>query len=340
MANAKKLPSGSWRVRVFSHKDSEGKAHYESFTAPTKVEAEMKAAQFAATKNRRVRHDMTVGDALDGYIRSKEPVLSPSTTDGYVKMRKNHYKSIEKKRLRTLSSEDMQQFVSELSTELSSKSVRNIYGLLTAAISLYCPDMTFKVTLPPKKKYRPQSPSDEAVRSLYNAAYPRQKICIGLGMLGLREGEVAALLYSDLEGDIIHVNKDLVRNRYGKWVIKETPKTEDGDRYVKLPPYLVELIGTGKGRIIPTTPNTITKQFIKLRNKLDLPNIRFHDLRHYFASTAAVLGVPDTYIADMGGWQRGGSVMKSVYQNNITSMSEYYSKKMADHMENVVKEDA
>lgn len=340
MANAKKLPSGSWRVRVFSHKDSAGKAHYESFTAPSKAEAEMKASQFAAFKSRRIRHDITVGDALDGYIRAKEAVLSPSTTSGYVKMRKLHYAGIEKKKLRTITSEDMQQFVSDLSLRLSPKTVRNVYALLTASFSLYCPDVAFKVTLPAKKKFRPQSPSDEAVKKLYEAAYPRQRICIGLGMLGLREGEIAALTYEDMHDDIIHVNKDIVRNRYGKWVVKETPKTEDGDRYVKLPPYLVELIGTGKGRIVPTTPNTITKQFIKLRTKLDLPGIRFHDLRHYFASTAAVLGIPDTYIADMGGWQRGGSVMKSVYQNNIASMSDYYSKKMADHMENIIKEDA
>ena len=32
--------------------------------------------------------------------------------------------------------------------------------------------------------------------------------------------------------------------------------------------------------------------------------------------------------------------MKSVYQNNITSMSNYYNKKIADNMESIVKEDA
>ena len=74
----------------------------------------------------------------------------------------------------------------------------------------------------------------------------------------------------------------------------------------------------------------------ELRDKLGLNGIRFHDLRHYFASSAAVLGIPDIYTADMGGWQRGGSVMKSVYQNNITSMSEYYSRKIADHMDGVI----
>ena len=35
MATARKLPSGSWRIQVFDHKDVDGKKHYKSFTAPT-----------------------------------------------------------------------------------------------------------------------------------------------------------------------------------------------------------------------------------------------------------------------------------------------------------------
>ena len=88
MAKAKKLPSGSWRCRAYSHKDADGKQHYESFTAPTKAEAEMMAAEYSAGKKRRVRADLTVHEAIDGYIRAKEPVLSPSTIRGYDRMMK------------------------------------------------------------------------------------------------------------------------------------------------------------------------------------------------------------------------------------------------------------
>ena len=68
MATAKKLPSGSWRVQVYSH-SKDGKKIRESFTAPTKAEAEMKAAKFSVNRKRRAKHDLTVGEALDGYIR-------------------------------------------------------------------------------------------------------------------------------------------------------------------------------------------------------------------------------------------------------------------------------
>ena len=39
MAEPKKLPSGSWRVRVFIGKNKDGKKMYKSITAPTKKEA-------------------------------------------------------------------------------------------------------------------------------------------------------------------------------------------------------------------------------------------------------------------------------------------------------------
>ena len=123
------------------------------------------------------------------------------------------------------------------------------------------------------------------------------------------------------------------------WIIKPRPKTDDSDRYVMLPPFVLDQIGSGTGRIIDINPNTVTKQFIKYRNKLGL-SLTFHDLRHFFASTASVLGIPDIYTADMGGWDRNSAAMKSIYQNNITSMSEYYAKKLNNHLSGIIKEDA
>lgn len=334
MAKAKKLESGSWNVQVFSHVEK-GKRKYVSFTAPTKNEALLMAAEFKAGKKRRVRYDLTVGEALDGYIKAKESVLSPSTITEYRRMRDNDFSSIRDKRIRDLTSEDIQLFISELSREKSAKTVGNIYGLLSPALAMYQPDVTYRVTLPQKPKRRPVSPGDEEVRTLFAAASPKMKIRIALAMCGLRRGEICALEYDDLEGDVIHIHADMVKGLNEKWVIKEIPKTSESDRFLKLPPELVEMIGSGSGRIVQCNPNTITEGFTKLRDSLGL-HIRFHDLRHYFASTAAVLQIPDIYTADMGGWERGGTAMKTVYQNNIQSMSDFYAKKINRHMSDIM----
>jgi len=335
MAKAKKLPSGMWNVMVYSHTEG-GKRKYVSFTAPTKAQVELKAAEYKANKKRLTYTDLTVKQAVDGYINAKEAVLSPATIRGYTNTSK-HFDRIGSKKIRSLSSEEVQTFISDLSIKgLSPKTIKNVYGLLTASIALYCPDLYFRVSLPAKKKTRPSSPSDGAVAALYEQATGNLKKAIAFGCLGLRVGEICALTYDDIDGDTIHISKDMVMNKNNQWIIKDVPKTEDSDRIVKVPGYLLELIGEGTGRIVPVYPNTICKRFIKLRDKLGL-SIKFHDLRHYFASTAAVLNIPDIYTADMGGWSRAGNapVMKSVYQNNIKSMSDYYADKMADHMQKI-----
>jgi hypothetical protein len=59
-------------------------------------------------------------------------------------------------------------------------------------------------------------------------------------------------------------------------------------------------------------------------------------MRHFFASAAAILNIPKIYLADMGGWERDSNILEAVYQNNITSMSDFYSDKMADFLNDTI----
>ena len=95
MAKAKKLPSGSWRVRVPDGKNLEtGKPKYKSFTADTKKEAEYMAAEYALTRKEKEKpKNLTVGEAIDRYI-DENPLLSDSTKVGYRKIRRNNLKPI------------------------------------------------------------------------------------------------------------------------------------------------------------------------------------------------------------------------------------------------------
>lgn len=83
MAKAKKLKSGSWRCLVYDYTDSGGKRHYESFTAPTKKEAEYLAAEFSLNKKQLYRSDKTFGQALEYYISVRENISSPRTVANY-----------------------------------------------------------------------------------------------------------------------------------------------------------------------------------------------------------------------------------------------------------------
>lgn len=327
---AKKLRSGSWNVLVFSHMEG-NKRKYASFTAPTKDEALLMAAEFKAGKKRSVRHDLKVSEAVDGYIRAKEGVLSPATIRGYKRL-VNYYEDIGRKRVRALTNEDMQIFVSDLSKDVSPKSVRNIYGFLVSCIRFYAPGTAFSVTLPPMVEYRPTSPEDDDIKKLCDAATGQLHTCILLGIRGMRRGEICALKYEDIKDGVAHIHADMVKSASGEWIYKEIPKTSGSDRFVRVPD-----LGEGEGFIVKWTPDTVTKRFIELRKSVGV-NIRFHDLRHFFASTGALI-MPDIYLADMGGWSRkmSSSVMKSVYQNNMESMSEYYSQVMEQKLREIAE---
>ena len=112
MAKAKKLPSGSWRVQVYAGEEN-GKRKYRSFTAPTRKEAEFQAAQYALERKERENGNITVKEAIDRYIKSKEPVLSPSTIRGYRIIYRNNLKSLMDVRLGGLTAEKIQQAISE-----------------------------------------------------------------------------------------------------------------------------------------------------------------------------------------------------------------------------------
>ena len=334
MPTAKKLPSGSWRVQVYSHHEGKKKIRH-SFTAPTKREAELMASQF---KNglRSADDNKTVKEAIKGYIAAKKGVLSPSTIRGYERMAK-YYAPIDHLKLSKLTNEKMQLFVSDLSGKLSPKTVSNIFGLLTSSIALYLPEKRFKVTLPRIIPKQQNSPSDDDIRALYEGATDRMKVCIALAAFGsMRRGEISALKYGDIKGNTLYIHSNMVKDPSGKWVVKE-PKTPDSIRTISVPQAVIDLIGEGKkgDYIVKWTPDSITKRFIELRASHGL-TIRFHDMRHYFASISAVL-MPDIYTASLGGWKQNSKVLKSVYQNKIIPLAAAYNDKLIDHFDGILE---
>lgn len=337
MPRAKKMPSGNWRCRVYSYTDENG-SHYTSFTAATKAEAEAMAARYTLTRNRHIRNDLTVGEAIDQYISAKEGVLSPPTIRSYRSMQTSGFKAIERMRVKYLKKSDIQNFISQRAREVSPKTVKNTYSLLTASLRFCDADLSFNgITLPTVPKRRLESPTDEQVGILYAQADDKLKLCIALAAFGsLRRGEICALQYKDVNGNMISVHSDMVRGVDG-WVHKPYPKTSDSVREVMLPNEVISLIGSGDPEeyIAGYLPRGLSAAFERLTKKLQV-SIRFHDLRHYYASVGAVLNIPDTYLASFGGWRRNSPVLKEVYQNRITTYDDLFRGKMSKHFEKVM----
>ena len=338
MATAKKMPSGNWRCRVYSYTDSTGKKIYESFTAPTKQQAEMQAAKWSNSQSKTRPDQITVKQAIDNYLNSNSGTLSPSTIYNYKKDAKR-IKPIEHIKIRKLDNKILQTFISQLSSSgLSPKTVRNTYTLLRSSLAFSGLEVDFKIHLPQVQKRRVNAPENEQIVALYNAANHKMKIAIMLAARhSLRRGEICGLTYGDLKGNTLYVHSDMVMGPDG-WVHKETPKTSSSNRVVYLTDEEVELIGYGQPNeyIVPLTPGTIGTNFYNLKKRLGI-EIRFHDLRVYFASISAALNIPEIVTAHHGGWQEGSKTLRDHYRKPIASIDEAYAKKLNDHFKSMTQ---
>ena len=245
MAKAKKLPSGSWRCLVYSHTEKvldkktgimKDKRIYESFTSTIpgpagKRDAELQAAKFAADKERKntVQNDMTFGEALDAYIKSREAVLSPKTIMEYRGIAKRNIKSLHEIKLRKLSQEDIQEAINHETLHHSPKTIRNIHGLISAVLGQYRPDIRLTTVLP--KKVRPDLyiPSDDEIQCLIqHVTGTDMELPILLAAFGpMRRGEISALTMDNISGNRVHVCQNMVLNEQRKWIIKQ-PKSYAG----------------------------------------------------------------------------------------------------------------
>lgn len=330
MAKAKKLPSGNWNVLVFAGKDPSGKRRYESFTAPTKREAEFMAAEFTLKRKERQTGNITVGEAISRYIDSKESVLSPSTIREYRRLSRNALQGLASVKLRDITQEIVQKEISRESITHSAKTVRNMHGLLSAALAMFLPEFVLRTALPQKEKKQVYIPTDEDVKRLLKYVEGKSlEVPVLLAATGsLRRSEISALTLEDVTSTGVNINKAMVLDQNGKWVVKP-PKTAAGYRFTPLAPQVIEKVRAGLPCIVP---NSITSEFDRALKACGLPHFSFHKLRHYYASVLHSLGVPDKYIMLNGGWECE-SVLHGVYQHALSDRAESENEKVVDFFE-------
>lgn len=335
MAIAKKRNSGNYRVRVYDYTDINGKKIYRSFTAPTKKEAELLAAQYKAGRNH-ASDLLSVKDCMAEYIKLKTAVLSPSTIKKYKDIQRvleRTYPAFMSKRVNSLKQNDIQGIVSDLALNKSPKTVKNYYGLLTAISDQI---RAFKVTLPQLIDYEPNLPTEEEIGLILDYVKDKEievPILLASNCM-MRRGEICGLSMNDVnfKKKTIYIRHSLVLDEERQWVLKE-PKTKKSKREIKIPDFILDKIKK-KGYITNYNPDTLTDTFEETLVKLNIHPFRFHDLRHYCASVFHFRGIPMSYTQKYGGWSTMDTLVK-IYQHTLpdkedeifNQMNDYFSKK-------------
>lgn len=346
MATAKKLPSGSWRCQVFGGYeivDGKKKRIRKSFTVTDpsrrgKKECERLAAEWAIT-HRDPETALTVYDAVRRYIDIKERVLSPSTVRGYELYLKKRIAPISRESIHAITQTQVQRWINALADDgCSPKYIKNVYGLFASAVA-YSGGQAFAVSFPASVSPALHTPCDEEMRVLLEHIKDRPELltAVLLAAFGsMRRGEICALTSVDFTGNRVRVTKSMVRDKEGIWIIKPTPKTDESNREIVLPSFVMESITLPEtGRVVPLHPEQISNRFRRaVRSSGCGHTFRFHDLRHYYVSIAHALGVPDAYIMQMGGW-RTDNIMHRVYRDTLPDMMAKEQDKMTEHFRDV-----
>ena len=318
MANAKQMPSGNWRVQVFLGTDENGMKRKKSITAPTRWEAEKQAAEFMQDLLT-ARSRTTVAQAVRGYIDSKRNVLSPTTVCGYESILSNRLSGIMSLDIHELDSMALQRAINADAAVRSRKSIAEAKNLIVAALKMYGVHPDFNVTLPPKIPKMKDLPAAEQVIHMIRGT-EIELPCLLAMWLSLRMSEVRGLQFGDIRDGVVTIRRSKLFIS-GEDVIRNVNKTYNSTRRLVVPEYILTLI-----RAVPHTSETdyivsleypaINRQLKKL-TKANGCSLTFHDLRHLNASVMLMLGIPDKYAMERGGWS-SNRVLKAVYQHTFS----------------------
>lgn len=339
MATAKKLPSGAYRIQVYAGKDAAGKRQYISITRPTKKEAEFEALQFQI-HHKEVSRDssnMTLAEAMDKYISSKDGVLSPSTIRGYNIIRRSHLQHLMDIRLNRLTNHIIQEAINEevkphpdksgKEKATSPKSARNVIGLLSAVLRQYHPGFDLNVSLPQREAVEQTILEPDQIQTLLRAVEgTKMDIPVLLAVwLCMRSSEITGLTWDcvDFERNTITVRRAKVQDKDNHWVEKNVTKNSSSTRTLNAPDYIMKKLTAAKKtaeteHVVEATGNCLYLRLKRILKKNNLPDIRFHDLRHTSASVMAMLNVPNLYAQKRGGWATPNT-MRKVYQHTMDS---------------------
>ena len=321
---------GRWEGRiVVGHKEN-GDSIFRYVYAPTQKELTAKLRQnidayqgVELTEQSR----MTLSEWLDTWLDQMAATLRPNTLEHYRRDMENHVKPrLGTKPLTQVTASDLRKLYGALKQSgrinpradqgrgLSSNTVHSIHTTLHHALKaarnqgLIAANPADDVE-PPKIIRQPMKILNEEQLAVFMDVIQKDEIWYDFFYTelttGLRQGEICGLLWSDFDecSGTLKVSRTLHREKGGRLVAGDT-KTYAGTRKIVLPPSTTELLRERK-RIsfspwifhdplhpeAPVNPSSAYRRLKKFLEDAGLPNIRFHDLRHNFATHALTSGV-------------------------------------------------
>ena len=166
---------------------------------------------------------------------------------------------------------------------------------------------------------------------------------------GLRKGELVALRWDDLniQQRTISVSRQFVRNPDGSLELTR-PKTENSVRLVSIPQTAVDLLIQEHAKhpdspyLFPSPltgemyhPDSVVNLHKKILKDAGLGHLRFHDLRHTFATTALQNGVDVKTVSSMLGHFDAGFTLRT-YTHATRQKQDEAAATMGSFMEQVM----
>lgn len=320
---------GRWEGRIVIGYDENGLPKTKNVLAKTKGECieKLKALKSTITPDTpvKLKADMPFGEWLDYWYETYcKPNARPATQrtyEGYIRL--YLHPRLGNIPLNKVTINDVQQMCTWMMTEarmdqkngdsgLSDSQVRNCYSLCdrvlkkAVAEKLIARNPTKGCKLPPNRPNEMKVLSREDMQKVLIQA--KEENYYELFLLefatGLRLGELMALQWDDVDlvtGEL-RINKQV--NLVGSKLVISEPKTKAAVRTLVLPPSVRKVLAEYKTRVnsrwlfpspkkedLPIIPSAVSRRLHTLLEHAGCEQVRFHDLRHTFATNALARGM-------------------------------------------------
>lgn len=339
----RQLPSGSWFGRVTV--DGER----VPVTEPTEAEyyAAARAIKAGMLESATKKKALSLSAAIDRYLESRRGSVSPSTVATYEKKKRLYFLDLMQTDIHAITADILQIQIQKMLThpgkkgeKLAPKTIDDAYKFILTVLKFHGVKLdTAKISTPkiPASPYEILTEQEQAALIRALVGDPCELPILLALWLGLRRSEIMALEKADfdLQHKTVRISKALVRDEKGAWVQKAT-KTEKSARTISVPDYILDRVRPlPEGRIYTHDANYILKRLHAVCEAQGLPGVRLHDLRHINASVGLLLGVPDKYMMERGGWSNT-QTMTYRYQHTYASEKAAADNAINQHFEQLL----